>query len=658
MTTSWIFEMIDRITGPMRNVTKGVGSMGDAIDNVQERVKLSEKGTALALDRENKARKEVTDQIKKTERELKELEKQQKKLSGEDWQKNEHAIKEAEAALKDYREELAGIEADLADLNQDMDAYNAKHQKWNDVATGANQLSEMFDKVASSLDFAAEINQTQTDLQRMTGMTGNSLEELTGDVHRMAAVWRQSDEEISRSTNAMAEGFGISYNKALDLINQGFEKGANLNGDMLDQMKEYPAQMRELGISADQFVAIMAQAGKDGIFSDKAIDSIKEANLSLKEMGQAQIDALTGIGLKVSDLSGKTAMEAVQIVSKAMEGASTQAKQLALTDIFKGAGEDAGMSFVLGLGSVDMNIDNIPSVQEAGAGIRGFMANVETWIATAMGGATQYIQTFSQAAAGINAVIGIVNTLKATQIAQSIASGVATAAQWAWNVALTANPIGIIIMAVAALVGGIVLLSTKLSWANGIVEAVKTSWKAWGKVILDYVLLPLKLAWGALEGIWKLLNGDWSGAMESFSSPVTDIVNDIGAAADQTAAGYRKGVAEKEAEKQYKSSDAYYSERDDRQTGKATGPDTQFGAPKIDGKIAAPGGSKKKGGGGGGQSSDGLSVSGSGGKAISMTLTVNNHFNGKVASNIDINAIAEKVTERIVDQVRDVIINN
>ena len=37
-------------------------------------------------------------------------------------------------------------------------------------------------------------------------------------------------------------------------------------------------------------------------------------------------------------------------------------------------------------------------------------------------------------------------------------SGIVTAAQWLWNAAMTANPIGLIVLAVAALIGGIILL--------------------------------------------------------------------------------------------------------------------------------------------------------------------------------------------------------
>jgi hypothetical protein len=47
------------------------------------------------------------------------------------------------------------------------------------------------------------------------------------------------------------------------------------------------------------------------------------------------------------------------------------------------------------------------------------------------------------------------------QRAAAVTTGVATAAQWAWNVAMTANPIGLVVAGVAALVaGGIWLYKT------------------------------------------------------------------------------------------------------------------------------------------------------------------------------------------------------
>jgi tape measure domain-containing protein len=56
------------------------------------------------------------------------------------------------------------------------------------------------------------------------------------------------------------------------------------------------------------------------------------------------------------------------------------------------------------------------------------------------------------------------------KIAQAAATGLATAAQWAWNVAMTANPIGLMIVAIAALIAGLVAL---VSWLGSNSQAYK-----------------------------------------------------------------------------------------------------------------------------------------------------------------------------------------
>lgn len=61
-------------------------------------------------------------------------------------------------------------------------------------------------------------------------------------------------------------------------------------------------------------------------------------------------------------------------------------------------------------------------------------------------------------------------------MASAAATGVWTAAQWLLNVALTANPIGLVILAIAALIAIIVLIATKTTW-------FQTGWKvAWGAI--------------------------------------------------------------------------------------------------------------------------------------------------------------------------------
>lgn len=357
-----------------------------------------------------------------------------------------------------------------------------------------NQSFELFDTLGEKLDFSNEISKTKLALQQMDV---TNIDEMSGKIHEISKIFNEDSIEIAKAANAMTKQIGGSFESNLALLQAGYEKGANLNGDMLDQFKEYGPQIRELGLDASQMLAIMARAGKDGLFSDKAIDSIKEANLSLKEMGPAQLDALKGIGLGVKDLAGKTSFEAVQMIAKAMDGATAQAKQLALTDIFKGAGEDAGMSFILGLGTMDLDPNHLKSFQASDQGMNTWLARFQSKIANVMGKLPiQDIAAFVMTTAGL---ISIITTLNGVMSFTAMWTKTVTAAQWLWNAAMTANPIGIIVVGVFALIGVIALAISK--------------WDEWGAALMVF-LGPV----GMIISAFKSLYDHWESIKTAFQT--------------------------------------------------------------------------------------------------------------------------------------------
>lgn len=356
-----------------------------------------------------------------------------------------------------------------------------------------NQAFELFDTVSEKMDFTKDINKTKLALQQMDV---KKIDEVAAKIHEISTVFNEDSIQIAKAANAMTKQIGGSFESNLALLQAGYEKGANLNGDMLDQFKEYGPQIRELGLNASQMLAIMASAGKQGLFSDKAIDSIKEANLSLKEMGPAQLDALKGIGLGVKDLAGKTSFEAVQMISKAMNGATAQAKQLALTDIFKGAGEDAGMGFILGLGTMDLDPNNLKSFQAMDAGMNTWLAKFQSKIANVMGHLPiQDVAAFVMTAAGL---ISILTTLNGVMSFTAFWTKIVTSAQWLWNAAMTANPIGLIVVGIGLLIGLIVLAINK--------------WDEWGAAITLF-LGPI----GTVIGMFKSLYDHWESIKKAFA---------------------------------------------------------------------------------------------------------------------------------------------
>lgn len=366
-----------------------------------------------------------------------------------------------------------------------------------------NQAFELFDSVSEKMDFTKDINKTKLALQQMDV---KNIDEVSGKIHEISKVFNEDSIEIAKAANAMTKQIGGSFESNLALLQSGYEKGANLNGDMLDQFKEYGPQIRELGLNASQVLAIMASAGKEGLFSDKAIDSIKEANLSLKEMGPTQVDALKGIGIAVKDLAGKTSFEAVQMISKAMAGATAQAKQLALTDIFKGAGEDAGMGFILGLGSMDLDPNNLESFQAMDAGMNTWLARFESKIADTMGSLPiQDIAAFTMTIMGMISILTTLNGVLPLTTLLTGAFGFVIS-----NIGLIAM-IGLVIMAikyfddwgatVLLFMGpiGRLIMAFKLIYDHwdSIVQAFKDDGilgglARIGEVLMDVILLPLQ----------------------------------------------------------------------------------------------------------------------------------------------------------------------
>ena len=167
--------------------------------------------------------------------------------------------------------------------------------------------------------------------------------------------------------NSVEKQFGISSDEALKVIKDGFIAGADAKGEFLSALKEYPAYFKEAGISADQFVAIIAETNKQGVFSDKGIDTIKEANTRLREMTTSTAGALDGIGISSKQVQkdlqtgAKTTFQIMQEVSAKLNELpeSSAVVGTAIADIFGGPGEDAGLQYIRTLKDISVNLNEV-----------------------------------------------------------------------------------------------------------------------------------------------------------------------------------------------------------------------------------------------------------------------------------------------------------
>lgn len=664
-TSQWIFELIDKVTAPMKNVDASTKSVNKTIRNVVGSLDDMDDATKATANAAIQSFNNLTNEVKKEEKAVEKLKDRLKDL-GESIDpllksQIDFETEEAQTKIRRYKEQLIEVQHELKEVENAPNPEKVK-ANWGAAVVVANQTVELMNKAIDGLRFTTEINDLRTNIERFSGESGDQLDELTAKAYKLGAVFKENPDEIAKAANAMTKQIGGSYEDNFALIEAGFEKGANINGDFIDQLKEYPTFINQVGLSQSQAIALMAKAGEDGIFSDKAIDSIKEADLSLREMGKPQVEALKGIGLAVEDLAGKTTFEAVQMISKAMDGATVSAKQLALTDIFKGAGEDAGLGWIEGLGDIDLDINNIPSVVSAGSSIRGWLADVRSSFTETFGGIAGSVVELAPVATAIGSMIPIISSLTKATWAQSIGTKAVTAAQWLWNAALTANPIGLIIVGVAALVAGIVWLVTSI---EGWGVAWDHTWSG-AKLLFEAFVLGAKanfntLVSGLMIGINVIKKGwyEFKEAMgigdSSENQRMLDEINsDTEARKNSITEGYKEAAAKGiEAQKEFvkAAGSLKWKEKEvEGTTALSTTGSIGNNAPKLDGSQDP--GNDKAGG-----TSGGLKGAGKGAiKQISMTLNITNNF--KIANNWrdEVDKIADTVTGKINDRMRDAII--
>jgi TP901 family phage tail tape measure protein len=146
--------------------------------------------------------------------------------------------------------------------------------------------------------------------------------------------------------------------------------------------------------------------------------------------------------------------------------------------------------------------------------------------------------------AGLTVAWTILNAKLVAQTAATLAlkaaTAIATVAQWAFNVAANANPIGLIVLAIGALIGGLVMAYKKFDNFRAIIQGSWEVIKGFGNILKDFVIDRIK---GLLSGlgsigsaISKLFRGDFKGAWDDTKKGVVEIsgINALRDAVDKT----------------------------------------------------------------------------------------------------------------------------
>ena len=342
----------------------------------------------------------------------------------------------------DGKEQLVTLSTPLKEFHKNVDLAENKTQRFSRTLSNLSNGLNSLEKITKGISY---INDAIRDIQRvnsidisLTGLTGKDLSALQSRAKAIATTFGTEYNDVMQAANNLSKAFGLSAQEALKLMQDGFVAGANANGEFVDTLKEYPRYFKEAGISADEFIAITANAAKQGIYSDKGVDTIKEGNLRIREMTTATAAALDAIGISSSAVmqqlqNGTTTTFQVmqQVGAKLAElPASSNKVGTAIADIFGGPGEDAGLEYIKSLATVQTSLADLKDGANTAA--KSLQDQVESQrqlndstsffrdILDSMSPAMPYLNMASQVGMSILAIQTLTSTLASLNIVQTV----------------------------------------------------------------------------------------------------------------------------------------------------------------------------------------------------------------------------------------------
>lgn len=188
--------------------------------------------------------------------------------------------------------------------------------------------------------------------EQLTHETGELADNIRIRAETLSQSFNTDFKENIISARALVNEFGISYEKAFDLIQEGYIRGGAANGDFLEQIKEYPTFFASAGFSAEEFINIINTGADLAIYNDKLPDAVKESTIAISEATQGAKDALknafgeefTGKLLKDLENNAINVKDAIGLIASESKKSNLNIQQQAqlTADVLKGAGEDAG----------------------------------------------------------------------------------------------------------------------------------------------------------------------------------------------------------------------------------------------------------------------------------------------------------------------------
>jgi hypothetical protein len=261
---------------------------------------------------------------------------------------------------------IGGIQNGFANLSKSSGALSMSLGGIGIALTAFQAISEI---VGGLIEAARATKELSAQVTNFTQITGDELEAVVATSQAIAVTYGKNVDEIVVAANSASKALGISFAQALDVVEIGFRKGADAQGQFLDGLKEYSVQFRDAGLSAEDFLRVSIASANEGIFSDKGLDAVKEFGLRIQEQTKTSKDALTNafgeeftsqLFENINNGSVTSGQAFGLITDKITEtGIAGSQLQTVIADVFGAPSEDIGRDFLITLGDILQSTDDV-----------------------------------------------------------------------------------------------------------------------------------------------------------------------------------------------------------------------------------------------------------------------------------------------------------
>lgn len=264
------------------------------------------------------------------------------------------------ARMKEVKAQMDGIAEELPKAGNGWKDMASKALGFIGIGVGVAAVTEGVTAIATEVkETISEFDNLRKQISQLTGASGEELDSMTSSVAAIAKTFDKDFNEVLITANTLSKQMGITQEQALAKIKTGFLAGADAGGQFLDQVQEYAPQFKAAGASADDLLLIITQSVKDGIFSDKGADVVKEFGFRIREQTSTTRDALenafgekfTGELFANINNGSISTVDALKLVSRGLNETELTASQTQtiIADVFGGPGEDAGLDYLKSL---------------------------------------------------------------------------------------------------------------------------------------------------------------------------------------------------------------------------------------------------------------------------------------------------------------------